>query len=197
MKSGPPLHGLVLAGGMSSRMGRDKACLVHPDGRTLARRGHDLLRDAGCDHVWLSLRGDQKIPSGFSDVRDLGVIRDPEGRGGGPKVAIMAAMLHCPEADWLVIACDLPRLDLAALHHLVSSKRDGERFLAYQSELDGLPEPLCAMYASASLALFQEPASGSLRALLMRHGCRLLEPITPRSLENANTPLDWQTATES
>jgi molybdopterin-guanine dinucleotide biosynthesis protein A len=43
----PLLHGLVLAGGHSSRMGRDKAALVHADGRTLARRCHDLLREAG------------------------------------------------------------------------------------------------------------------------------------------------------
>jgi molybdopterin-guanine dinucleotide biosynthesis protein A len=33
-----PLCGLILAGGRSARMGRDKAALVHPHGRTLARR---------------------------------------------------------------------------------------------------------------------------------------------------------------
>ncbi len=197
MKLFRPLHGLVLAGGLSSRMGRDKACLVHPDGRTLARRGHDLLKDAGCEQVMLSLRGDQEIPSGFADLQNLSVIRDPDGSGGGPLVAIMAAMRHRPEADWLVIACDLPRLDLATLRHLVSSKREDEWFLAYRSEFDGLPEPLCAIYTSDASALFQDVGSGSIRTVLKRHECRLLEPITPRSLDNANTPLDWQAATES
>ena len=45
--------GLVLAGGRSSRMGTDKAALLHPDGRPLARRCHDLLHAAGCRRVAL------------------------------------------------------------------------------------------------------------------------------------------------
>jgi len=178
-------------------MGRDKASLVHPDGRTLARRGYDLLRDAGCEKVILSLRRGQEIPSGFSDIRDLSVIRDPEGEEGGPRIAILAAMRELPAADWLVIACDLPRLDLATLRHLVSSRREGERFLTYRSEFDGLPEPLCAFYASDAAAFLIEPEAGSLRNILMLHECRLLDPVTPRSLDNANTPADWLDATRS
>ncbi|WP_366524749.1 cyclic pyranopterin monophosphate synthase MoaC, partial [Nannocystis sp.] len=58
-----PLYGLVLAGGRSTRMGTDKAALIHPDGRSLARRTYDLLAGAGCVDVVLSLRHDQEIPS--------------------------------------------------------------------------------------------------------------------------------------
>jgi molybdenum cofactor guanylyltransferase len=195
MNSHRALLGLVLAGGRSSRMGADKAALVHPDGRTLARRCHDLLEGAGCAEVLLSLRHDQEIPAGFADPGGLRIVRDPEGASGGPLAGIIAAMSLRPDADWLVLACDLPRLDLATLRHLISSKRPDELFLSYRSEFDGLPEPLCALYAPAALPLLRDTEFRCPRKVLIRHECRLLEPITPRALDNANTPEDWQSAT--
>jgi molybdenum cofactor guanylyltransferase len=195
MKSTRPLHGLVLAGGRSTRMGADKAALIHPDGRTLARRCHDLLDDAGCEHVLLSLRCDQEIPAGFADLADLRVVRDPDGPSGGPLTGMITAMSQHPEADWLVVACDLPRLDPATLRHLIFSKRSDEMFLSYRSEFDGLPEPLCALYTPAALTLLRNTEFRCPRKVLIRHECRLLDPVTPRALDNANTPEDWKTAT--
>jgi molybdopterin-guanine dinucleotide biosynthesis protein A len=176
-------------------MGADKAALVHPDGRTLARRCHDLLEDAGCGNVVLSLRRDQVIPAGFADLADVLIVRDPEGASGGPLTGIIAAMSLHPDDDWLVLACVLPRLDLSTLRHLISSKRPDELFLSYRSEFDGLPEPLCALYAPAALTLLRETEFRCPRKVLIRHECRLLEPVTQRALDNANTPEDWQTAT--
>lgn len=194
MNAPRPLHGLVLAGGRSSRMGADKAALVHPDGRTLARRTYDLLVDAGCEDVVLSLRHDQEIPAGFSDVQGLHIVRDPEEASGGPLTGIVAAMSLHADSDWLVLACDLPRLDAATLRHLIASKQPDEMFLSYRSEFDGLPEPLCALYAPAALPLLSAMEFRCPRKLLIRHECRLLDPVTPRALDNANTPHDWQSA---
>lgn len=190
----PLLCGLVLAGGRSSRMGTDKATLAHPDGRPLARRTYDLLLEAGCALVVLSLRHDQEIPDGFSDLPDLVVVRDPVDSSGGPLVGMIAAMELRPAADWLVLACDLPRLDAATLNHLVSSKRPDEPFLSYRSEFDGLPEPLCGLYAPASLPLLRNTEFRCPRKVLIRNECRLLDAVTPRALDNANTPEDWQQA---
>jgi molybdopterin-guanine dinucleotide biosynthesis protein A len=175
-------------------MGADKAALVHPDGRTLARRTHDLLLDAGCEDVVLSLRHDQEIPAGFSDLQGLHTVRDPEGTSGGPLTGIVAAMSVHPDSDWLVLACDLPRLDAATLRHLIASKQPDEMLLSYRSEFDGLPEPLCALYAAAALPLLSAMEFRCPRKLLIRHECRLLDPVTPRALDNANTPHDWQSA---
>lgn len=194
MSSSRPLYGLVLAGGRSSRMGTDKAALVHPDGRPLARRTHDLLVKAGCSEVMLSLRHDQPIPAGFEDLVETAVVRDPAGGSAGPLAGIISAMSLRPYADWLVLACDLPRLDLETLRHLRSSILPEEWFLSYRSEFDGLPEPLCALYAPASLPLLRDSEFRCPRKVLIRHGCRLLEPVTPRALDNANTPEDWQSA---
>jgi molybdopterin-guanine dinucleotide biosynthesis protein A len=125
------------------------------------------------------------------------VIRDPAGGSEGPLAGMLASMRLHPAADWLVLACDLPRLDRETLVHLVSSKRPDEPFLSYRSEFDGLPEPLCALYAAEALPLLEEATAGGIRCprkVLIRHACRLLEPVTPRALDNANTPEDWQTA---
>lgn len=197
MSSNRPLHGLVLAGGRSSRMGSDKAALLHPDGRPLARRTCDLLAGAGCETVLLSLRHDQVLPPGFDDLEHVRVIRDPEGRSEGPLAGMLAAFGSEPDADWLVLACDLPRLDVKTLHHLLTSRLPGERFLSYRSEFDGLPEPLCAFYSAEALPVLEQFQADGIRCprkVLIRHECRLLEPVTPRALDNANTPDDWQSA---
>lgn len=194
MKPESKLRGLLLAGGRSSRMGSDKAALVHPDGRTLLRRCHDLLREAGCETIVISLRHDQEIPAGLEGVE---IVRDPEGASLGPIAGIVAGMRLDPAADWLVLACDLPRLDAATLAHLVGSKQADEKFLAYRSESDGLPEPLCTLYSQAALPVLEQAQADDFRCprrILIRNDCRLLEPVTPRALDNANTPEDWATA---
>lgn len=178
-------------------MGQDKAALIHPDGRTLLRRCYDLLREVGSERVVISLRHDQEIPAGMVEVE---VVRDPEGASRGPFAGIVSGMRLEPEADWLVVACDLPRLDAATLHHLLSSKREDEIFLAYRSEFDGLPEPLCTLYSHRSLPILEQAQAADFRCprkILIQNDCRLLEPVTPRALENANTPEDWQTAINS
>jgi molybdopterin-guanine dinucleotide biosynthesis protein A len=190
-----PLCGLVLAGGRSSRMGTDKASLLHPDGRTLGRRCHDLLEQAGCAEVYLSLRADQEIPEGFTDKEPV-VLRDADG-SSGPLSGILGAMNSRPGVDWLVVACDLPRLDPATLEHLLSSRREGELFLAYRSEFDSLPEPLCTFYSSGAKEVVLKSGLFCPRKILIHSGCRLLEPIATGALDNANTPLDWKAATGS
>ncbi len=191
------LCGLVLAGGRSIRMGLDKAELIHPDGRPLARRCYDLLCQAGCETVVISLRHEQPIPAGLDD---LTIVRDPAGGSFGPITGILAAMRLQPHADWLVVACDLPRLDGPTLTHLIHSQQVTDKFLAYRSEFDGLPEPLCALYAADSRPVMVQAQTDDFscpRKILIRNDCRLLDPVTSRALDNANTPADWETARTS
>ncbi len=192
-----PLCGLVLAGGRSSRMGTDKASLLHADGRALAQRTYDLLVEAGCESVVLSLRAGQDLPAGFSNAPAPCIIRDPDGASAGPLTGILAAMRGQPAANWIVVACDLPRLDLATLQALSRGHQPGEPFVAFRSEHDGLPEPLCALYAPAALTVLETAMTTALRCprkILISHNCRLLDPVSPRALDNANTPEEWATA---
>jgi molybdopterin-guanine dinucleotide biosynthesis protein A len=178
-------------------MGSDKAAMLHPDGRPLARRCLDLLAEAGCDALAISLRHDQELPPSTADIVDLTIVRDPADGGFGPMTGIGAGMSSAPEADWLVIACDLPRLDVGTLRHLIDSRKPEEPLLAYRSEFDGLPEPLCAIYSAESREWIRQALAADFRCprkILMRHDCRLLDLPTPRALENANTLEDWKQA---
>jgi molybdopterin-guanine dinucleotide biosynthesis protein A len=88
-------------------------------------------------------------------------------------------------------------LDAATLDYLIDSKQAHEKFLAYRSEFDGLPEPLCTLYSQAALPILEQAQADDFRCprkILIRNDCRLLEPVTPRALDNANTPEDWATA---
>jgi len=192
-----PLCGLVLAGGRSERMGQDKASLRHPDGRPLGVRGRDLLAEAGCDEVFVSLRAEQDVPAGLEETL---ILRDPPGGSCGPLAGMVAAMRARPDADWLVLACDLPLLGPATLAALLAARREGERFLAFRSASDGLPEPLCALYAREARPLLEEALAADFRCprkILIRNECRLLEPVEHRALDNANTPDDWHRAIHS
>ncbi len=196
-----PLCGLVLAGGRSIRMGQDKASMVHPDGRPLARRAWEILHAAGCKAVVLSLRDKQPIPLGFEDVASsLVVARDADGIKSGPLTGIVSGMRAIPGADWLVTACDLPGLEVGILDHLLDSRLDGESFLAYGSASNSQPEPLCAYYSANALELLENEINGesrSLRTILREHQCRLLESPTATALDNSNTPEEWAAATAS
>jgi molybdopterin-guanine dinucleotide biosynthesis protein A/molybdopterin converting factor small subunit len=187
------LHGLLLAGGKSSRMGRDKASIVlGGDGLTQAGRALGLLRQF-CGPVCLSLREGQSVPSGGEGVP---VLRDAPG-AQGPLAGILAAFHQAPGAAWLVMACDLPLVRPGVLARLAARYAgDPSRpFVAYASASDGLPEPLCAIYGpSARPVLERHAARGHFCPRhILREENALLLPLPEaeaRVLTNVNTPED-------
>lgn len=178
------LKGLVLAGGKGRRMGREKAGILHGDGRSFARRVSDLLSEVGCDEVVLSLSDGQAAPG---DVLGLRVVRDD---GDGVMGGMLAGLETAGEADWLVVACDLTELDVGTLRGLLGH---GERFVVYRSAFDGGTEPLCGFYGVGSADVLREALSAGERSprwVLREHGARVLEPERPGALKNANFPED-------
>lgn len=135
-----PLKGVVLAGGRSTRMGRDKA-LLEFDGLPLAERAARLL-DMFCVDVRLSVRGDHAAER--SDLgRPLLVDRHLD---LGPAGGILSALEEDPAAAWLVLGCDLPLVTPEVLRRLLQGRDPWRVATAYDSPLDGQPEPLCAVW---------------------------------------------------
>ena len=142
----PALHGLVLTGGASTRMGKDKA-LLDRQGEPQLLATFRLLSQ----HVqscFVSLRRDQReesIRAGLPGIFD-------EADGIGPAAGLLAAHGVYPDAAWLVLACDLPLLQPSTLLGLIRARDGRHAAIAYRSAVDGLPEPLCALWEPPALA---------------------------------------------
>jgi molybdenum cofactor guanylyltransferase len=187
----PALYGLILAGGRSKRMQRDKAALPY-DGRSQLERAMALL-EPHVARAFVSVRDAQAsdpVRARFAQILDTG-------EGKGPIAGIIAAQGRDPEVAWLVLACDLPFLDAATLEHLVRSRRPDRLATAYRSSHDGLPEPLCAIYEPSSRAAIRAYVAGGRdcpRKFLSQSDVALLEPVNARALENINTPDEYGAA---
>ncbi len=186
-----PLYGLVLAGGRSSRMKRDKAALAY-HGRSQLAFAFDRLA-ARVERCFISVRADQ---TNDPTRRDLPQIVDREA-DVGPIAGIMAAQYMAPEAAWLVLACDLPFLNDAALDALIAGRDPARPATAFRSSHDGLPEPLCAIYepaSAASIASYVQGGRQCPRKFLINSDTRLLDLPDPAALDNVNSTDEYWTA---
>lgn len=186
-----PLYGLVLAGGRSTRMQRDKAALEYA-GRSQLERAVELLTPM-VERVFVSVRSDQAaepLRARFAQIADSGELE-------GPIAGIVAAQSHHPDVAWLVLACDLPLLDRQTLERLLRERRPERQATAYRSSRDGLPEPLCAIYEPSSReAIRAYLASGRdcPRKYLINADTALLDQPEPGALDNVNTPKEYGSA---
>jgi molybdopterin-guanine dinucleotide biosynthesis protein A len=186
-----PVYGLVLAGGRSTRMQRDKATLSY-HGRTQLEWAMSLL-EPHVERAFVSVRPEQNddpIRARFAQIVDT---RD----NLGPIAGIMAAQAQHPHAAWLVLACDLPFLDGETLEYLLEARRPGSPATAFRSSHDGLPEPLCAIYEPSSReAIAAHVASGKQcpRKFLINANAHLVDEPNPRALDNINTPEEYGSA---
>jgi molybdenum cofactor guanylyltransferase len=186
-----PVYGLILAGGSSSRMQRDKAVLAY-QGQNQLDRAFELL-SRHVSPVFVSVRAGQT----HDPARARRAMIVDSVPGEGPMVGIRSALAAHPQAAWLVLACDLPFLSDAALSQLLRERDPHCLATAFRSAHDGLPEPLCAIWepaAAAALAADYPQGAGCPRKFLIRHTPKLLDPKDLRALDNVNTPEEYAEA---
>jgi molybdenum cofactor guanylyltransferase len=188
----PRIHGLVLAGGRSSRMKRDKAALEFRAGETQLGAAMKLL-EGRVTRAYVSMRSDQQndpARAQFPRILDRGGVE-------GPIAGISAAFASYPDAAWLVLACDLPFLDAHTLDTLLLARDPAFDATAYRSSHDGLPEPLCAIYEPRARAgIDAQIAAGRNcpRKFLINAHTQLLDQPNPRALDNVNTVDEYERA---
>jgi len=188
----PPLFGLVLAGGASTRMRTDKAALQY-HGQPQLQWAFELASNF-CAASFVSVRPDQRAEAARAAHPQI-VDRQP---GIGPIAGISAALLEHPKAAWLVVACDLPFLTERTLEHLIAQRDASKVATAYRSAHDGLPEPLCAIWEpSAREPVLAYIASGKQcpRKLLINSDAKLLDLPERQALDNVNTVEEFEAAT--
>ncbi|QKK03843.1 MAG: molybdenum cofactor guanylyltransferase [Pseudomonadota bacterium] len=177
------LIGIVLAGGRSSRMGRDKAGLTWRSGQTFLDRAMAQLREVGCGSV---------IVSGKRPGHDCVPDRWP---GQGP-LGGMASVLEARPAlsgRLVIVPVDMPRLRSDSLRSLVAAARgDGARYADVP-----LPMVLCLSDRLRSVvAVMMQSEARSLRALARGLDMAVVEPTPADARANINTPADLQRQAE-
>lgn len=138
------VSGIVLAGGLSRRLGRDKA--VEPiGGEPLIARCIGRL-SAVADEIIVVVncieRGEQLLLPPACRVA-VDVYADSGSLGG-----IFSGVSAMGNEWGVVVACDMPFLNIALLKYMLSLH---ERFDAVVPVLDGRPEPTHALYSKACL----------------------------------------------
>lgn len=134
--------GVVLAGGASRRMGRDKAVLPWT-GTTLVHRAATVLAQV-CGEVViagpaaLARAGRQTVADHFP--------------GQGPLAGLHAGLERAGDRPILALACDMPFVGAELLRHL-AEVADGRRRGAWVAAGDSGVQPLCGVYAPAGRAV--------------------------------------------
>nr|WP_292965943.1 MULTISPECIES: NTP transferase domain-containing protein [unclassified Allomuricauda] len=185
----PKLFGLVLSGGTSTRMGRDKG-LVNYHGVPQREYVYHLLMRF-CDDVFLSVRQDQQssVPNGFKTIVD-------QNNFNGPFNGILSAHNGYKDKAWLVLACDLPLMDPEALRELMEQRSPDKYATAFANHKTGQPEPLACIWEPTGLTQAVEYLKNSNcpspKRFLMDADIALVQPQNGQVLFNANTVADYE-----
>ena len=161
---------VVLAGGKSRRMGKDKA-LLPIDGRPMIRSLVQSLIPLSKDVIVSVSDGErheelkQALPAGVRVVYD-------ERPGQGPLMGIYAG-LKASETDVnLVVACDIPEIDPGFITEMRSYAGDHDVVAAVDNE--GRPNALLALYRRSVIPLVEKQLDeGQRKIVLFYPQCRV------------------------
>ena len=203
-----PLHALLLAGGHSRRMGKEKSKLLY-QGQTQFSRIVVILRELGIPSH-LSIRAGQTLPAeanlstsplsppAEAMAAEINPIHDRDSfKDIGPLGGILSALASHPGHAFLVIACDLPFLEIKTLEQLIQDRKPEKLATAFRSHHDRLPEPLCAIWEPHGAKLLQQKLDAGIRCprkILIQSEIQLLELTNKEALDNINTPEEYRDA---
>jgi molybdopterin-guanine dinucleotide biosynthesis protein A len=149
------MNGFVLAGGQSTRMGRDKA-LLEVDGRALMEHMLEKLRGQGLEARICGSRADlarfaEVVPDNFAQA--------------GPLGGIEAALAVSDSELNLFVAVDLPGLPAEFLRWLLE-RAERSRAVATIPRYGDRPQPLCAVYSRRLLEGLRESLGAGRRKVM-------------------------------
>ena len=184
---------VVLAGGRSQRMGRDKALLPFAGQPLIA---HIVTQMATlCEDV---LIGSNEAERFSFLARPVIADRRP---GEGPLMGLVSCLAASTHELNVVLSCDVPTVDVHFLRRMLAAAGRVENIASVDAvvpvDAEGRPEPLYAVYRRSCVAVAEEvlAAGGrSLRDLLARLSVRYVPLPEGDWFRNLNTPEDYHAA---
>jgi molybdenum cofactor guanylyltransferase len=183
----------VLAGGKSSRMGRDKPFIEY-QGPTLLQRALHLAQ---------LVAGDVRIVGNGDKFAAYGAVVEDVFRDRGPLGGIHAALLASQTDLNLMLAVDMPFLSRGFLEYLICKARDTDA-VAIVPRSDGRLQPLCAVYRRAFAGVAEDSlytGHNKIGALLATVETQVIEGeelvragFSSGEFRNLNSPQDLQGA---
>jgi molybdopterin-guanine dinucleotide biosynthesis protein A len=178
------ITGIILAGGRSSRMGRNKA-LIEINGEIMISTLHNLFK-LFCTEIIISANNSE--PYLFLNER---IVPD-EIKGIGPIGGILSCLKESHTQKNLVIACDMPMVPAGLIQQLIW-KKDEADFIVPASGLDSI-EPLCAIYDKSVISVLSKMISiGDYKVQHLQYYCKtaLVQMYNGNNIfRNLNTPRD-------
>jgi len=173
------LNGLILCGGKSTRMGKDKS-LINYHGKPQRDYLFDLLRPF-CNQVFISgSRNSKASQTVIPDHFDL----------DSPLNGILSAFHFDPFASWLIVPVDMPNVDSKAIEYLINHRNSQKTATCFLDSDRQNPEPLFAIWeAKAKPMLFDFFNSGGVspRKFLLENDLYALKAPSTSLLRNVNT----------
>jgi molybdopterin-guanine dinucleotide biosynthesis protein A len=193
--------GIILAGGYSSRMGKDKALLPLPgdERHTFVSYLASVLATT-CEEVVLVARDGEQ--AGRYKLPGIRVVTDYE-PGVGPLMGIYTGLCEIRCTHALIVAVDLPCVQASLVSFLLSQALPDELVVPV---VGGIAQVLLAVYPQTLLPLVKERLQAGRRdprSLLEAAQVRYIEEAQLRAVDpqlrsflNVNTPEDlaWVTA---
>ncbi len=192
----------ILAGGLSSRMGRDKA-LLNIDGVPLLQK----ICQVGLvctDKVYVLTPWPEKyqeiLPNGCQAIEEVTVPGATQPHG--PLLGFCQGLIHV-DTEWvLVLACDLPRLEAKVVQGWVKqlAKVDKDAIALLPRNYQKGWEPLCGFYRRACLPLairFINQGGKSFQQWLAQYPVEELVVKDSQVLFNCNTPEEFKSLGKS
>lgn len=177
---------VILAGGMSERMGRDKSMLL-VDGRPMIEHICAQLKPH-FEQTLISANEREKYA--FLGVE---VVLDKE-PGQGPLMGIVSALEASRHDLNFVVACDVPRIDLDVVSEMLREARGHD---AVVLAVEGMYlEPLFAVYRKTLLAAARDGLAAGRRKIwdvLVHRDVKILRLADLEWLVNLNTRADYET----
>ncbi len=179
----PPLNGLILAGGESTRMGQDKASLKYY-GKEHSLYILDMLKPYVENNFLSKKENKEKAPNIIAD----------QFFNLGPFGAICSAFMHNPNKAYLVFATDLPYINKALIEKIITQRDPSKLATAVKGKKAKFPEPLiCIWEPKAYPVLLQYLSQGIScpRKILINEDIKILE-VDDKYITNVNNNIEYQ-----